>query len=129
MAWLTLLLAVLLQAGAPASPTSSSPRQSAAAPVRPRLCRETGLSSASAAPAVALLISADHHRPKVANRRFSERRIRPVADALVGSDIPAALIVERTAGGSGTRLVTPDGVPDPLLVYARIIFPVPPPLG
>ena len=127
MAWLTLLLVVLLQAGAPASAAPSSPRHSAAASVRPRPCRETAPASVSIAPAVALLTGADRHPPQVANRRFSERRIRPVADALAGSDTSSAPIVEWTAGGSETRIATPDAVPDPFLRYARIIFPVPPP--
>jgi hypothetical protein len=75
-----------------------------------------------------VLKSADRHRPQVANRRLSERRIVPVARALLQSGLPHALILPPPAGESDRQIAPEDGVPDPFDRYARIIFPVPPPL-
>jgi len=77
---------------------------------------------------VARLISVDHHRPEVANRRTSERRSRPVANGLVRSSIP--LLGAPPVGERESHVATPAPapVPDSLDRYARIIFPVPPPL-
>ena len=153
MAWLTLALAFLLQAAAPSGPTPPAPRQAAPAPVRPRPWPETGPSTVYFAPGsarvegegiavvdrmaedyrrngrvtVEIVANADHAGSRAANRRLSERRARAVANALVRSGIPRAVIVERPVGEDEPQVMTPDGVPDPLNRYARIIFPVPPP--
>jgi hypothetical protein len=62
----------------------------------------------------------------VANRRTSECRSRPVANGLVRSSIP--LLGAPPVGERASHVATPAPVPDSLDRYARIIFPVPPPL-
>ena len=150
MAWLTLLLAALLQAAAPSGPASPAPRQPPPAPVRPRPWAESGpsivyfaLGSARVEGEgiavvtrmaddhrgngrVTVLANADHRGTRAANLRLSQRRARAVATALV-SGIPRAVIVLRPVGEGEPQVMTPDGVPDPFNRYARIIFPVPPP--
>lgn len=153
MAWLAPVLAFLLQAAPPSAPAPAAGPQPAA-PVRPRPWPETGPSTVYFAPGsarvageglavvsrmaedyrrngrvtVEILANADHSGSQAANRRLSQRRARAVADALASSGIPRPVIVERPAGEDAPQVMTPDGVPDPLNRYARIIFPVPPPL-
>lgn len=75
-----------------------------------------------------MLTSADHRGSQVANRRLSTRRTHPVADALAPGGLPPAPIAAPTLGQNDPQIASLHGVPDPLRRYARIIFPVPPPL-
>ena len=154
MAWFPLVLAFLLQAGAPTAPAPTpAPATRAAVPVRPRPWPETGPSIVYFAHGsarvegegiavvsrmaedyrrngrvtVEILANADNSGTQASNRRLSQRRARAVADALVSNGIPRAVIVERAVGESEPQVMTPDGVPDPFNRYARIIFPMPPP--
>jgi outer membrane protein OmpA-like peptidoglycan-associated protein len=153
MTWLTLILAVLLQAAAPSVPPPTAPQLPAPVPARPRPWPAAGPSTVYFAPgsarvegegiavvqrmaedyrsngrvSVEIVANADHKGSQAANRRLSERRARAVATALVANNIPRGVIVERPVGEDEPQVMTPDGVADPLNRYARIIFPVPPP--
>lgn len=153
MAWLTIILAVLLQAAAPSTPPPPTPTEATPVPVRPRPWPATGPSVVYFAHGsarvegeghvvihrmaedyrrngrvgVEILANADHSGSRIVNRRLAERRARAVADALVQDGIPRGIIVERPVGEDEPQVMTPDGVADPLNRYARIIFPVPPP--
>ena len=74
-----------------------------------------------------MLKSVEPPRPQVANRRLGERRIRPVAHALMPNGIPNAVDVAAPGGEREPQFLPPERVPDPFKRYARIIFPVPPP--
>lgn len=137
----------------PSAPAAAATSQATPAPVRPRPWPGTGpsviyfaLGSArvegeahvvvhrmaedyrrNGRVTVEILANADNSGSVEANRRLSQRRARAVADALVGNGIPRGVIVERPVGEDEPQVATPDGVPDPLNRYARVIFPVPPP--
>ena len=153
MAWLALALAFLFQTATP-SAEAPAPEPQTTVRVRPRPWPETGpsivyfaLGSArvegegiavvsrmaddyrrNGRVTVEILANADHSGSRATNRRLSQRRARAVADALVSNGIPRAVIVLRPVGEGEPQVMTPDGVPDPFNRYARIIFPVPPPL-